>query len=445
MPNFFSSLFNPLTFSEQQAQQRAQAIGGQEVFQAAQASQAAQQYQDTVSSATAGEMSALGGLGTAGTYDIPGQTPSAAPTAASITTALNNAVTKGQLSPTVVQQYLTALKSGAGPNEVQAALQTQIPGILNPTGYAAALANDPTYRIESARTAEAQQGLSHEGPMWNEMQQSIMGPIYEGAAGEFSQSVNAINQLAAQGGTARNTAIKEADTMQAMEAANRDRSQQLWQANLELDQYMNNFAEQQVNANEAFVQNLPYGQAYMNNANKLATLIASNVVPSSTKALQAAASLNTPGPYNAATGSSAPAATATGQGNALGSLTLGGIAVLGSTLLGGGGGADSTTNTAGSAVNGATTNTGGTGGINPNLLGLGKGLWNTAGTIASKGASLMGLSGSTPDPSGIGQASAGSSGTAAITGGGGGSSWDPFAGASPSEVQDSGYGDGGGG
>jgi len=130
----------------------------------------------------------------------------------------------------------------------------------------------------SQMTAESQQMLNQEGPLWESFSNSVMGPIIEGAAETYKNSIDIINQNAAKGGSARRTAVSDASRIKALEDSNRGRAKELWQANLALLAYARDRATQQIGNNEAFLDSA-YRDNYSNAMTAAGNFIAGTAVP----------------------------------------------------------------------------------------------------------------------------------------------------------------------
>ena len=114
----------------------------------------------------------------------------------------------------------------------------------------------PEFQIMSRLTAEAGQMLKKEGPLWDELHQSVVSPIIEGSAALLADQAEQLRRDYARGGMRRSQARESIVKMQMQEAANLQRTHQVWNANLALHQWSRNFANQQVTEyNKAFTDN----------------------------------------------------------------------------------------------------------------------------------------------------------------------------------------------
>jgi len=224
--------------------------------------------------AEASKQRVFGMLGAPGTYDLPGTGPSQAAQAPT-GDVYQTATTFGEAgSPLARSQF-----QGGGYTPEFANWKSR-EGILDPEKYAEDIGKSASFRIQSRRTAEAEQLLAQEGPMWDQLSNSVYGVINEGAATQLREDVRALKTQAAKGGTARRTALAEAQQMQAQEAANQMRVQQTWKANLALFDVVRQNADNVQKGNYSFIDNLPHIQgAYNSTMSSLADMLSSNVLP----------------------------------------------------------------------------------------------------------------------------------------------------------------------
>jgi len=112
-------------------------------------------------------------------------------------------------------------------------------------------------RIASRLTAEAEQLIKREGPLWDEMSKSVTGPIMEGAASFMQEQSETLRRMYARGGAARNRARQGMQEIRVAEQANRARSTQLWNSSLALNQWARDNARTQLQFNEQWASNAP--------------------------------------------------------------------------------------------------------------------------------------------------------------------------------------------
>ncbi len=138
---------------------------------------------------------------------------------------------------------------------------------LDAQKMADAAKNTAGFRAVSGMVAEAEQLQNREGKLWNQLNNSIVGGIYESSAAMHKQQMEQIAKNMAQGGSARRMGLQMAQVMQVQEGINRSRTSSLWQAKAGLEQYradrvteVTNFSQDWVNnqagIQDAFVANL---------------------------------------------------------------------------------------------------------------------------------------------------------------------------------------------
>ena len=126
---------------------------------------------------------------------------------------------------------------------------------LNADAMAQAAMGTAAFRSVSAMVAEAEQLQNRTGPLWNQLNNSIVGSIYESsAAGQKDAMENMARQLA-KGGTARHLGLQMASAMQIQEQTNRTRTGQLWQAKAQLEEFRVNQVKATTSYAQSWVQN----------------------------------------------------------------------------------------------------------------------------------------------------------------------------------------------
>lgn len=169
--------------------------------------------------------------------------------------------------------------------------------VLDPEAFVSQATQTAQFRTLSRLTAEADQLVRREGPLWEEMNESVLGGIYEGAAALQREQMKLISDNMARGGTARRQGLAAIQQMRAAESNNRQRQQALWQGKLALDQWSRNNARTQLAFNQAWVNNHEgvrdkfsdtmtslsqfYGRTIMPSALESASSIASNSLKAS--------------------------------------------------------------------------------------------------------------------------------------------------------------------
>ena len=104
------------------------------------------------------------------------------------------------------------------------------------------------FRAVSGMVAEAEQLQNREGPLWNQLNNSVVGGIYESAAAGQREMMENVAMNMAKGGSARRQGLQMAQAMQVQEKVNRARTGELWQAKAGLEK----FRTQQVQSINSF-------------------------------------------------------------------------------------------------------------------------------------------------------------------------------------------------
>lgn len=233
------------------------------------------EHEQRITAAERGRLEVQKLLGKPGTYDIPGVTTSTTPTSETVDPGGWDIFKTGQKAPFHLQDLLAPGVSQTQKN----AIGGDYRNVLDPGKYAQQIAGTSDFRIMSRLTALMEQGLAGEGDLYDTYSQSITGAIMEGAAQSYQESVDALQQEAAKGGTARTAVANAAMRMQALEAGNRQRSQQLWEANARLKEYFVNNARSQVAMNNEYLTSMPFQEAYNQSMGALTEFIAGTNIP----------------------------------------------------------------------------------------------------------------------------------------------------------------------
>jgi hypothetical protein len=131
-----------------------------------------------------------------------------------------------------------------------------VSGIVDDADTTAAAAMGTSgFRQASQMVAESEQLLNREGPLWNEMQNSVVGGIYENAASAGREAAQILAREAARGGDARSRAIQGAQRMRAQENVNQERTTALWQSKLAMEQWVRDNAKTATNYATAWADN----------------------------------------------------------------------------------------------------------------------------------------------------------------------------------------------
>ena len=136
-------------------------------------------------------------------------------------------------------------------------LKTPRKGVIDPEGYANATIGSLPFKMRSKMTAQAYQLLNKEGAEWDMIENSTLGTIHEGAALQLRDTIRQLKNNYAKGGTARRAAMNEFGEIQAAERAHTMKTQESWQANLRLHDYIQQNADRVQAGNISYVESLP--------------------------------------------------------------------------------------------------------------------------------------------------------------------------------------------
>jgi hypothetical protein len=151
-------------------------------------------------------------------------------------------------------------------------------GVLDPVKFGEQLKGTSAFRIMSRQVAEAEGLTNPNSPFRQTLEASVKNPIIEQGAETLRESMRSIRNNYAKGGTARRTALKEANEMLAIERSNRQVGQQLWQANLSLETWIRDYQRETVFSAQKFVKGLGVND-YVNSMNATSQFIATTTIP----------------------------------------------------------------------------------------------------------------------------------------------------------------------
>lgn len=161
-------------------------------------------------------------LGAAGTYDLPG-TPS----------LLGG---EGEAPSLFKEQEAQSTAARAVDTRFgDVSSQVQKFSILDPEALQKQVEGSSQFRIMSRLTAEAEQLIAREGPLYQEMKNSLQLPIIEGAGAIARENAEQLKRAAARGGSARRSALEAVQRIRSQERINSQKVQQLAQTNFQLD------------------------------------------------------------------------------------------------------------------------------------------------------------------------------------------------------------------
>lgn len=206
----------------------------------------------------------LNRIGSKGTYETVGGTPDAG-------TSTDSGVG-------------TAAGTGGGIFKQQdvykGALKTVKGTVLDPKKAAAAATDSAQGRIVSRMTAEAEQTLAREGPLYDEMVRNTQLPIIESSAQIARQNAEQIKRMAARGGSARRQALEAVTQIRAQEQLNSSRMQQLAQTRNQIDLWARDNAKTTVEFGQNWAANLGgIRESYQSAMDKASELMLDSAIP----------------------------------------------------------------------------------------------------------------------------------------------------------------------
>lgn len=128
--------------------------------------------------------------------------------------------------------------------------------ILDPDAYMRNVQGTRQFRMVSRMTAEADQLVRQEGPLWEKLKQSVQNPILQASAVAGRELQESLARDAARGGSARNRAVSVANQIQGNNQILRDRTTALWTSSLAVKQWTTDNARMQTAFNQSWVSNL---------------------------------------------------------------------------------------------------------------------------------------------------------------------------------------------
>lgn len=231
-----------------------------------------------------------GRLGAPGTYDMP--TPWQEPGAPPGTQPVQPQVQPGQQvigrpRTKIEKAFKTApieesaarwLKYGGTKYVMPGALQTVKK--LKPGRYARELEKTAEFRMVSRMTAEAEQMLAREGPLWDDLIKNTQLPIIEGYSAMARDNAENIRRAMQKGGAARRTAFETVQRMNSQREINTRKVQAIAQARVDLDTFARENARKQISFNQAWTENLAgVRESYNAAMDNAAALMASTALP----------------------------------------------------------------------------------------------------------------------------------------------------------------------
>lgn len=187
----------------------------------------------------------LSRLGAAGTYDLPGTAPSGAtPTE----TGEDPSIFKTEKAKSAAATHID--RRYMDDSVLQDITR------LDPEAYQKKVEGSAQFRIMSRMTAEAEQLIAREGPLYDEMKSSLQLPIIEGSAAMARENAEQLRRAAARGGAARRRAFEAVQRIRSQERINSDKIQKLSQTNFALDQWARENARTTLEFGQNWASNL---------------------------------------------------------------------------------------------------------------------------------------------------------------------------------------------
>lgn len=229
----------------------------------------------------------LGRLGAPGTYEAPQMLGGeAAPAAGAPTDAA-----EAWQAPSIFQtgEAQTAAARAVDPRYKKYATVAEITK-LDPEEYVKSMEGTAQFRIASRLTAEAEQLIAREGPLYQEMMNSLQLPILEGAGAMARENAEALKRAAARGGAARRTAFEAVQRIRSQERINSQKVMAIAQTRFALDQWARENARTTLEFGQNWAANLGgIRDSYNNAMDRASELMLNSALPIMFKSKQEAA------------------------------------------------------------------------------------------------------------------------------------------------------------
>ena len=136
------------------------------------------------------------------------------------------------------------------------------------------------FRIASRLTAESEQLIAREGPLWNEMVKNTQLPILEGWGAAARENAEAIRKAVQKGGSARREGMAAMVQMQEQNKINSARIQQISESRVALDKWARENARTQLEFNENWASNVAGVRETYNSAmDRASELMLNSAIP----------------------------------------------------------------------------------------------------------------------------------------------------------------------
>jgi hypothetical protein len=164
--------------------------------------------------------------------------------------------------------------------------------VMDPDRITEEVAGTSGFRTMSRLTAEAEQLANRTGPLWDELNASVTGGIYAGAAAGQRQMMEQLSREMSKGGAARRQGMAIASAMRVQENINRERSKGLWASKMGLEQLRTSAITDVHNLTNSWLSNTAgLRDTFVANLNNLQTFW-SQVMPANLISAQAATQQN---------------------------------------------------------------------------------------------------------------------------------------------------------
>lgn len=223
----------------------------------------------------------VGRLGAPGTYDLPGSMLTGAP-------SVGTGDEEGA-SPFVTEKVTSKAATKIDPRYTKKKAISDVTR-LDPEAYADKVQESAQFRIMSRLTAEAEQLIAREGPLWDEMLNLRQLPLLEGGAALARENAHQLSRDLKKGGSARRTAMDAVLKQRAQAARNSALMQQVSDSRIALDTWARENAGNVVKAGQDWAEN-NWGvrDEYQNAVNASAKLMLDSALPLMFEATEKAA------------------------------------------------------------------------------------------------------------------------------------------------------------
>jgi hypothetical protein len=128
--------------------------------------------------------------------------------------------------------------------------------VMSPEEIAAGVTSQPQFAAVSQMVAESNQLMNRTGPLWNQLNNSVVGSVYESSAALQRQQMEEISRAMASGtGGARRAGLQLAQRFKVQEGVNQQRTNELWKAKLGLEEFRVTQAQSNLSFAQSWVDN----------------------------------------------------------------------------------------------------------------------------------------------------------------------------------------------